>query len=107
MKKKFKLKIFQSVQIRLASLGHRPKQSPFNKIQLRIFVKETLFLFSLCAYIVDGPHTTNEYMLSIYLTVTIFFNNIARVSSLFISALIFDFIDRMEKILNGSELKFY
>lgn len=98
-----KIKTFQRVQMSLASLGYRPNQSPFNRTHLWTFVKASLTLSSICAYIADGPHTSKEYMDSIYMATVVAVINIARAGTLFKSEAIFDFIERIEKIINGSE----
>lgn len=101
------MKIFQRVQKNLASLGQRPNQSSFNKIQLWIFVKVFLTQFSLVTYIVRVANTTKEYTSSIFTITGFSFINIARVSTLFKNATIFDFIDITGTTLNGSELNSY
>lgn len=101
------MKVFQRVQINLASLGHGPSQNPFNGRQLWIFVKVFLYLFLLCAYLVREPKTPKEYMNSIFITTAAFLVTMARLSTLFMNDTIFDFIDRIEKTINGSKLNFY
>lgn len=107
MKTVLKMKVFQRVQINLASLGFRPKQSAFNKTQLRIFTKVFLTKFSICAYIVYEANTTQEYMHSMYMIICTVLITVSRVSTLFKNAVIFDFIDKVEKTLNGSEPNIY
>lgn len=98
------IEVFQQVQINLASLGHQSNQSPFNKIQLWIFIRVLLYLFFLCAYLVLEPNTPKEYMNSILITSAAISITIARVSTLFENDTIFDFIDGIGKTINGSEL---
>lgn len=102
-----KMKIFQQVKANLASLGHRPNQSPFNKKQLWIFVKVLLYLILLCAYLVREPSTPKEYMNSIFITTAAFLVSIARLSTLFLNETIFDFIGMTEETINGSQLYSY
>lgn len=105
MKTVLKMKIFQRVQVNLASLGYRRNQSPFNTTQLWISIRFFLNLALLFAYLVCEANTPKEYVDTIFMTTGVFVINIARVSTLFKNAAIFDLIDKLEKILNGSELK--
>lgn len=93
--------------MQLASLGHRLNQSPFNKKQLWTFVKIFLCIFSLSVYFVQKPNTPKEYLVSIFVTTAVVLISIVRVSTLFENANIFNFIDRIESTVNGSELNFY
>lgn len=101
------MRVFQRVQIDLASLGHRPNQNPFNKRQIWIFFKVFLYLFLLCAYLFREPKTPKEYMNSIFITTAAFLVTTARLSTLFINDIIFDYIDRIEKTIDGSKFNFY
>lgn len=100
------MKILQRVQMNLASLGHPPKQSPFNRTQLWIFAKNFLSLVVLFAYLIREPKTSKEYVVSIYITSSTVLVNIARVSTLLKNETIFQFIDAVKSTLNKSELNF-
>lgn len=101
-----KLKTFQQVQVYLASLGHRPNQSPFNKTQLWIFAKTFLNLFLLFVYLVRESHTPKELMDSMFMLTGVFLIAIIRVSTLFKNETIFMYIDRVEETINESKLNF-
>lgn len=101
-----KMKIFQQVQMNLASLGYRRNQSPFHKLQLWICAKAVLTVCSLCIYCVREANTNREYIVTIFMIASVLLINISRLSTLFENAAIFNLIDRIENIINGSKFEF-
>lgn len=101
------MKILQRVQMSLASLGYRPSRSPFNETHLWTFFKASLALSSICAYTVCEAHTSKEYMDSVFMITVVVVINITRAGTICKSEVVFVFIDKLEKIMNGSKLNFY
>lgn len=99
-----KMKTFQQVQMSLASLGYRRNQSPFNKTQFWIFIKVFLTLISLWAQYILVASTPKQYMDSMYMIVAVTSFNIARLSTFLKNESIYDYINTVEEVLNGSKL---
>lgn len=104
MRTAVKIRTFQRGQMTLASLGHKRNESPFNKAQLWIFVKVLLTLYSHCEYIAREHNTTKKSIYSIFMIAVVCLINVARMSTLFKNATIFNLIDTAEELLNGREL---
>lgn len=101
------MKLLRRLQKNLASLGHSPNQSVFNKIQFWAFFKISLDLILLYAYIVREQHSSKEYIASIFIMSGVFAISIARVSILFENEIIFELIDGLKTAVNESELNVY
>lgn len=101
------MKTFQRLQKDLASLGYRRNGSPFNKTQLWIFVKVFVALTFQCVHVIYESNTIRLYVDSIFMIAATILILMSRVSTLFKNDAIYEFIDSIEKILNGSKLNFY
>lgn len=98
------MKIFQTVQKHLASIGYRANQNPFNLQQLTIIFMGILAIFSQCVYLFFIANTTKEFLDSILMTtigILVFISNLSTVHK---TATIFIFIDSVEKGIHGSML---
>lgn len=97
------MKIFNTVQKHLASIGYRANQNPFNTQQLSIILMGIFATISQCIYLFFIAKTLKEFMDSILMTAANFLVFISNLSTIHKMATIFIFIDSIEKAINESK----
>lgn len=100
-----KLKIFESVKRHLASIDLDEDKPRFHRQQVLHVVKSFLALTLQYLYLVFDANTARDYMNSIFMTVVGVAVATSYWSAIFQMTTIYDFIDRYEKIITGSEFK--
>lgn len=99
------MKIFETVQKHLASIGYAVHQSPFNIQQLRIICMGIMTIFMQCVYLFCIANTTKEFMDSILMTTAGILVFISNLSTAHKTATIFIFIERISKVVNESKFR--
>lgn len=101
-----KMKILQTVKKCLALEGYCANRGAFNRLQLWIGFKCIVGLFFQTSYLFFGlPKTPKEYMDSIFMSmvgITVF---ISFVSTVFKTEKIFEFMEKIEEIVNAREFE--
>lgn len=98
------MKVLQTVQWSLALMGYKNSQRhTFSKQQVHHAFVALLILTSLCAYPIYDAITIPECIYSVFMITTIGCLFISFVSTASKTATIFDFIGKVEKIIDDGE----
>lgn len=97
------MKIFQTTQMYLRYGGFQRDQSAFNERQWWTILKYSFFMILQYVYLFAVASTPRQYMNSIFMSTAGILIVISYLSIVFKTATIFDYIDDVEHVINGSE----
>lgn len=98
------MKLFQTTQNIMASVGVKKDQDAFDKIKFwMIMISSPLFLTLQIVFVFHEADTPRQYMDSIFMTTTGILVFISTLSIVFRTKKIFDTIADTERLINGSE----
>lgn len=101
------MKIFQTVQKHLASIGYRRNERSFNNDISVQLLKSILYIMCQWVYLLHIANTPKEYMDSIFMSAVGILVNISFLSTVLKMKTIFIFIDAAENAINTSEMVSY
>lgn len=102
-----KMKIFQTVQMHLASINYRPNERPFNNGILKQCLKSVLYISCQFVYLFNIADTPKEFMDSIFTTAVGVLVNVSFLSTALKMKTIFIFIDEVESTIETSKFCSY
>lgn len=98
-----RMKIFQTVQKQLASIGYRPNARPFNSDIVRQCLKYSLLTTGQVVYLFNFANTPTEFINSVFVTAIGILVLSSFISTAWKMKTIFIFIEETEEVINGSE----